>query len=263
MITKYENPKKLNIDEFLDLYKVSKKLKHNLISSGCIKEVDGGVVIEDNGTNIIPFKSKIDIVYEDDSVVVVNKPAGILIHSDGINETDTLLNRVAYHYHGHVDVKVIHRIDYDTTGLVLFSKNALSHAYLNYQMENGLIKKEYECIVHGTFKEKEGIIDKAIGSNRHENNKYLVTKNGKKAITKYKVIACKANKSLLSVEILTGRTHQIRVHMAYINHPICSDKIYYKYEDMPLMLMSKKLTFITPSGFRVVEVEAKEGLKLW
>ena len=263
MIIKFNNPKNLEKTEFIDLFHPGKKIKQELLISDVLTKTIEGFELKDQSSPLIPYKSSIDVLYEDDHVVVVFKPSGMLVHSDGVVTTDTLLNRVVYYYHGKIDVKVIHRIDVDTSGIVLFSKNKLSHAFLNYQMENGLIKKEYTCITHGKFKEQKGIIDKPIGSNRHENNKYLVTKNGKKAITNYEVVESKKDMNLVRVELITGRTHQIRVHMSSINCPYYSDKIYYQDEGMPLQLMSSSISFINPGTFTVTTVNVRKGLELW
>lgn len=263
MIVSFENPKKLNKSDFLDMFHLGKKLKHELLNSDSFIETEEGYNLVCSKSDLIPYKGKITIVYEDEHVIIVDKPSKMLIHSDGVETTNTLLNRVVYYYHGEVDVKVIHRIDYDTSGLVVFSKNPISHGFLNYQMENGLIEKEYLCVTHGKFKLQEGVIDAPIGSNRHKNNEYLVTKNGKKAVTDYKVLESKKDMNLVRAKLRTGRTHQIRVHMKYLNCPIYSDKIYYKDEGIDLKLKSFKVSFISPRGFNVITVEAKEGLELW
>lgn len=263
MIIKYLNPLKYTLDEFLDQFHVSNTLKKQMIKEELIKEVDGNFELIEEGSKLIPFKSNIEVLYEDRDIIAVFKPSGMLVHSDGVTITDTLLNRVVYYFHGKVDVKVIHRIDVETCGVVIFSKNKLAHAYLNYQMENGLIKKEYECITHGKFKLLKGVIDKPIGKNRHENNKYLVLPKGKRAITEYEVINQKNDMNHVRVNLITGRTHQIRVHMLSVSCPIYSDKIYYHYEDMPLMLMSRKVILTSPDGFKKIEISTKKGLGLW
>lgn len=263
MIIRYSNSNNYSIDEFLNQFHVSDILKQQMLAKNIIKEVDGAFEVIEEPSKLIPFKSKIEVLYEDRDIIAVVKPSGMLVHSDGVNTLDTLLNRVVYYYHGKVDVKVIHRIDVETCGVVIFSKNKLSHAYLNYQMENGLIKKEYECITHGEIKNLKGVIDKPIGKNRHANNKYLVTPKGKRAITEYEVINRKKDMNHILVNLITGRTHQIRVHMLSMGCPIYSDKIYYHYEDMPLMLMSRRITLTSSDGFKQIEISTKKGLELW
>jgi len=139
----------------------------------------------------------------------------------------------------------IHRLDYDTSGLVLFGKNPLALAYLSFQMENKQILKKYVAVVTGVFNPLEGTIDLNIGRNRHVNNRYRVSPKGKTAITKYQTLQIGKQKSLVAAEIMTGRTHQIRVHFSYFHHPIIGDKIYGSTQGK-LMLFSQALQFIHP-----------------
>ena len=267
MIVKRQCYKECLIEQFLMELHLPKKLINDLINNKRIvlngniltfgsnikKNEEISIVLDNYDVNdIIPYKYDIKVIYEDSDIIIVNKERGILIHSDG-NTCDTLLNAISYYYRGKDigKIRVIHRIDMETTGIVVFTKNIISYHYLNYQMENGLIKKQYIALVKGVFNSESGVIDYPIGSNRHYNNRYVVSKNGKKAITKYKVIDCKNNISKLLVTIETGRTHQIRVHMAYINHPIIGDSLY--GDGDKLMLHSYLLGFMHPESYKYIE----------
>lgn len=209
--------------------------------------------------DIVPYKKNIDIIYEDDEILLVRKERGILIHSDG-NTSETLLNAVSFYLEKqgfNNKCRVLHRIDLDTTGLVLFSKNLLSYYFINKQMEDEKIKKVYIAIVKGYLEQNSGIIDLPIGKNRHFNNQYIVSKSGKKAYTEYKVLERKNQKTKVEVTIKTGRTHQIRVHFSHINHSLIGDKIY--GDGGKLMLHSHMLGFIHPYSNKYQEFVCKEN----
>lgn len=173
----------------------------------------------------VPFKYDIEVLYEDNDILLVNKPAFMLVHPDG-NSNETLVNAVSYYYKDQdVIFDHLHRLDFETSGIVMFSKNILAHSYLASLFENREIIKRYMCLCHGYFSKTEGVIDKAIGKDRHSNNKQIVFSGGKSASTKYKVLE-NGKISKLMVEIKGGRKHQIRVHMSYIKHPLCGDKLY-------------------------------------
>ena len=189
----------------------------------------------------------IEIVYEDDDILLVNKPAGILIHSDGLS-LETLTSAVNFYLKkkkNFLPAYCIHRLDLETMGLVLFAKNPLALAHLSFQMENMQITKKYVAVVEGIFNPLNGIIDLNIGRNRHINNCYRVASNGKSAVTTYQTLQSSKQKSVVVAEIITGRTHQIRVHFSHLHHPIIGDKIYGKTKGK-LMLFSQALKFIHP-----------------
>lgn len=216
--------------------------------------------MEENHTR--PFSYPLDIVYEDSDFIVINKPPFILIHPDGTDE-ETLSNALSSYYHKTHQpwaVHVVHRLDYETSGLVMFAKHFLSHAYLCHLFFEHKIKKEYICVVHGTFSLKQGKISLPIGKDRHQ-NKQRISKTGKKAETSYTVLDVKENKSLLSVQIEGGRKHQIRVHMASLHHPIVGDKLYGKKEEERLLLHCRKMTFLHPKTLSSFSVEIHEPWK--
>lgn len=185
-----------------------------------------------------------EIIFENSEIICVDKKRPCLVHSDG-NTLDTILNSLICYLKKQNDdsyLRPIHRIDFETLGLCLFSKNILSYNEVMKQFEDETIEKIYLTIVRGTLnKDKE--ITLLIGKNRHKNNTYMVSNNGKIAITYYKPLKAYNNKTLLEVKIKTGRTHQIRVTMAYLKHNIVGDKIYGKDEKESLKLLSYSLIF--------------------
>ena len=212
--------------------------------------------------NFTPSINTIDVVYEDEQILIVNKPSGILIHPDGneIND-DTLVNRVAKYYFDKNDVREVryaHRIDVETSGLVLFCKDFLTHSKINYEVENHIVLREYRALVEGVIKTKKGRINSSIGRDRHVSNKFRVSNSDKSkpSITNYKVVKEKDNISLVSCILETGRTHQIRVHLSSINHPLCGDGLYggRKRKISRVALHSYRIKLINPLTFEEVEV---------
>ncbi len=190
------------------------------------------------------LNKKIKILYEDSEIIAIYKERGILIHSDG-NEKNTLLDDVnAYLYKNGDDsyVRPLHRLDLETCGVVLFSKNVFAHAFISKLLEEGKVYKEYYALVKGVL-EKDGIIDIGIGKDRHNSKKSVAIKSGKSAYTEYVIKKTYNNKTLLKIVIKTGRTHQIRVHMAYIKHPIIGDCLYGENDKNHLMLLCHKMSF--------------------
>lgn len=172
-----------------------------------------------------------DILYEDDHLLIVNKPSGMDTHPNEPGQKDTLANAVAYHFlMNGIETKVrhIHRLDKDTTGAVLFAKHALAGAILDRLLEKRMIKRTYLALVHGRMKKKKGAIDEPIGRDRHHPAKRRVSPTGQTAITDYEVLEYdpKKNMTLVKLQLQTGRTHQIRVHMSHIGFPLAGDKLY-------------------------------------
>lgn len=248
--------------QYLESIHLPNKVINELISNGLVKKIKNKVLFnlsEYDKNDVTSVYCPLNIVYEDNDIIVIKKERGILIHSNG-NRNDTLLNGVSYYLEAKgetLKVRCVHRIDVDTIGLVLFSKNIISYYDLFYQMNNNLIKKKYYAILEG--KVESGEVIAKIGKNRHKNNAYLVTKTGKSAKTLYELIEYKDDRSLVSVTLITGRRHQIRVHMAYIGHPIVGDEIYGHGGE--LMLENYYLKFISPNTQEELEIKIDNELE--
>lgn len=270
-MNKFNVLENITLDKFLESFFVSKSNINKLVNSdyyinGTLtesRELKKGDVVEFNlsildKAYIDTFKYKLDIAYEDEYLLIVNKPIQMLIHPDG-NRNDTLANAVSFYYSINnldISVRAVHRLDYETSGLVVFTKDALSHSFINNQIENRKFIKEYIAILDGSLENNSGILDFPIGRNRHDSKKYLVSKTGKSAITKYQVIERSKNKTKVKIIIETGRTHQIRVHFSHINHPIVGDELYGNV-DKRLYLHASKVSFIHPNTRKQITVNAR------
>ena len=206
---------------------------------------------------LIPEDIPIEIVYEDDDVIIVNKPRGMVVHPAVGNYTGTLVNALLYccknlsSINGVIRPGIVHRIDKDTSGLLMIAKNNVAHNSLAAQLKDHSITRVYEAIVYGNIKEDSGTIDKPIA--RHPQNRLkmaVIAVNSKRAVTHYSVIERYDNFTRVEVRLETGRTHQIRVHMAYKNHPLLGDKVYGikkpKYNIDGQVLHAKTIGFIHP-----------------
>ncbi len=179
--------------------------------------------------DFLPDEKKLDILYEDDYLLIVNKPAHILVHPDDKSKRGTLCNIVSFYYQNKgydYSIKYAHRLDTDTSGILLFAKDMLCAAKLNQLIATHTLKRNYLCFTEGLWQKKCGTIDLPIGMDRHHNQRRRISKTGKKAVTHYEVLKEFGDYSLLKVTLKTGRTHQIRVHMKAMNHPILGDELY-------------------------------------
>ena len=171
-----------------------------------------------------------NVVYEDDCILIVNKPPFLIIHEDCKDKLNTLNNQVAAYYQQtrqNIAVRPIHRLDYETSGLVIYSKCPFFQPFFDYCLSEKKIQRSYYALVKGRLAQKKPFtIDQPIGKDRHVNNKYRVSKTGKPAQTIVTVMQSNPSFSLIRCDLKTGRTHQIRVHLAYLNHPLLSDPIY-------------------------------------
>lgn len=184
--------------------------------------------VEDYG--FIAEEGNLNIVYEDDYLLVVDKPAFMLVHTDGNTNTKTLCNYVAGYYQkkGYdIAVRFAHRLDYETTGLILFCKDWLTVSYIGNLIETHTLRRIYRFFVGGILSQKKGTLRFPIGEDRHHNLRKRVSQTGKSAITHYEVIEEFTDFSLISAQLGTGRTHQIRVHFSHIGHPLWGDELYY------------------------------------
>ncbi|QZX49310.1 RluA family pseudouridine synthase [Mycoplasma sp. E35C] len=214
-----------------DLVKVNNKLinKNNFvlkISDVIDVEYDESV-FNKTKEEILPFKKELNIVYEDDDLIIVNKPTNMLSHPTTHNEPDTLLNCLMYHNNNN-KVYLAHRLDKDTTGLIVATKNFKALEKIQAQISKRTMKRYYLAIVHYPFNELHATINAPIGYLKDHDLKFGVenTKNPKDAITKFYVINQNKKYALIKCELLTGRTHQIRVHMDFIKHNIVNDPLY-------------------------------------
>lgn len=231
------------------LEKLTYRLKENDLLSFKLAPFDG--LVE-------PYDGEIEIVYEDEDFVIVNKPTRLLIHEDG-NTINTLTNRVNNYYNKigyNYPVLPAHRIDFDTSGLVLFAKHFISLAYLSKQFSENQVLKTYIALCDNYFKKPDGIINLKIGKDRHS-NKQIVVESGKEAKTEYFVLEQTNNKSLVKLHLEDGRTHQIRVHLSHIGNPIVGDKLYGKTKASRMMLHATGLKFIHPRNLKQVSFEVK------
>ncbi|MFV4920435.1 RluA family pseudouridine synthase [Lactobacillus delbrueckii subsp. allosunkii] len=198
----------------------------------------------------------LDIVYEDEDVIVVNKPQGMVVHPAAGHPSHTLVNALLYHTRDLADSPegfrpgIVHRIDKDTSGLLMVAKNAAARESLEKQLAAKSNKRQYLAIVHGNFAEEEGTIDSPIGRNPKDRKQMAVVEKGKSAVTHFKVLEQYQGYSLVECQLETGRTHQIRVHMAYIGHPLAGDPLYGPRKTLPghgQFLHAKTLGFEQPS----------------
>ena len=182
--------------------------------------------------NVKPENIPLDIIYEDNDVIVVNKPQGIVVHPAAGHTDHTLVNALLYHTRDLASSPegfrpgIVHRIDKDTSGLLMIAKNAKARESLEHQLATKTNKRLYLAIVHGNFGEESGTIDAPIGRNPHDRKKMGVVETGKEAITHFKVLEQFKNYSLIQCQLETGRTHPIRVHLSYIGHPVAGDPLY-------------------------------------
>lgn len=179
-----------------------------------------------------PENTPLDVVYEDDDLAVINKPKGMVVHPAPGNPSGTLVNALLYRFQtlsgagGEIRPGIVHRIDRMTSGLLVVAKNDFAHEALARQFADHTAHREYLCLVHGNLKEDSGTVDAPIGRHKTDRKRMAVTEDGRRAVTHWHVLERFGTETLLDVRLETGRTHQIRVHMAYIKHPILGDEVY-------------------------------------
>ena len=228
-------------------------------SSYTVKENDLIFIDEDinNEIDIVPENIPLDIVYEDEYLLVVNKPSGMVVHPAPGNYSGTLVNALMYHcnelssVNGNIRPGIVHRIDADTSGLLVVAKNDMVHNDLAKQIAEKSVTRKYVCLVHGIINEDTATIDAPIGRDTNNRKKMCVTgDNSKEAITHIRVMERYKDATLIECVLETGRTHQIRVHMNYINHPVVNDPVYgyNKLDDKEFgqMLHAKEIGFVHP-----------------
>lgn len=218
--------------------------------------------------DILPQDIPLDILYEDEDVIVVNKPKGMVVHPASGHYDNTLVNALLYHckdslsgINGVLRPGIVHRIDKDTTGSVIACKNDFSHQKIAEQLKEHSIVRRYRAICHGVIKEEEGTINAPIGRNENDRKKMSVNeRNGKEAITHFTVLKHFKDYTYIECRLETGRTHQIRVHMASIGHPLLGDEVYSKrkapYNLEGQTLHAYILGFLHPRTGKYIETKA-------
>lgn len=218
-------------------------------------------------TDVLPEDIKLDIVYEDDDIAVINKPQGMTVHPAVGNYTGTLVNALLFHLKnnisdigGEVRPGIVHRIDKDTSGLLVVAKNNKAHLSLAKQIAEKTCKRTYLALVEGVVKENQGVIDKPIGRSTKDRKKMDVVFNGRRAVTHFKVLERFDSSTLMQFDLETGRTHQIRVHSKDMGHPIVGDKAYgfknQKYNLNGQLLHAYKLVLTHPTTKKRMEFVA-------
>ncbi|OHR64998.1 RNA pseudouridine synthase [Bacillus sp. HMSC76G11] len=188
-------------------------------------------LFQDEEFDITPEYMELDLLFEDEHFLIINKPAGMDTHPNDPGQTGTLSNGIAFHFQMQGmsrKIRHIHRLDHDTSGAIVFAKHALSHAILDRLLEERLIKRTYTAIVQGKMKQKKGQIDQPIGKDRHHPVRRRVSPGGQPALTHFKTedYNTRFDVSLVKLQLDTGRTHQIRVHLSHIGYPISGDDLY-------------------------------------
>ena len=221
---------------------------------------------------IVPENIQLNIIYEDDSLLVLNKQKGILTHPTPNNTSCTLVNALLYYGCNLSDIQgderrgIVHRLDKNTSGLILVAKTNKAHLNLQKQIQNKTAKRKYLAVVYGCIQEDSGIINKPLVHHMNKTVKMNVSNEGKEAITHYRVIQRLDDTTLLEVELKTGRTHQIRCHMASMNHPVYGDTLYgakgfksrMNLKTKEQLLMSYYICFTHPISGRIMEFQLSE-----
>jgi 23S rRNA pseudouridine1911/1915/1917 synthase len=241
----------LRLDKFLSEQQIglTRSLAEKYITEGCVKlaekplsksyRVEAGDVLtaeipEPKALDVLPEAIPLDIVYEDSDLLVVNKPKGMVVHPAPGNYTGTLVNALLAYcgdtlsgINGVIRPGIVHRIDKDTSGLLIVAKNDFAHKHLAEQIKVHSFTRIYEAVVHGNLKEDSGTVDEPIGRHPVDRKKMAVTeKNSRNAVTHYHVLMRYQGFTYVRLKLETGRTHQIRVHMAYLGHPVAGDPVY-------------------------------------
>ena len=213
----------------------------------------------------VPQDIPLDVVYEDADVIVVNKPSGMVVHPAPGHPDGTLVNALLYHCAGTLSgiggalrPGIVHRIDRDTSGLIIAAKNDAAHQYLSAQLADHTLARTYECIVVGALREDRGTVNAPIARHPTDRKRMAVVAGGREAVTHWEVIARYPGYTHVRCRLETGRTHQIRVHMAYIGHPILGDTVYGAKKEVPGLtgqcLHAVGLRFLHPRTHEVVEL---------
>ena len=230
------------------------------------------ISMDDEVIDIEPENIPLDIVYEDEYMLVVNKPSGMVVHPGNGNYNHTLVNALMYHcnklstVNGNIRPGIVHRIDADTSGLLLVAKDDNAHNDLAKQISEKSVVRKYVCLVHGVINEDTATIDAPIGRDKNNRKKMCVTgDNSKDAVTNIRILERYSDSTLIECILETGRTHQIRVHMSYINHPVVNDPVYgyNKLDDKEFgqMLHAKEIGFVHPVTKEFMDFKVEPPLR--
>lgn len=278
-----DNDKEIRIDQYLssiEELELTRAKIQKMISCGFIlvndKKIKNSYKVSNNDkvlikeyhedTSIKKEKMPLDIVYEDDDVIVVNKKSGVVVHPSIGNTSGTLVNGLMYYgknlskVNGEFRPGIVHRIDKDTSGLLLVAKNDRAHAVLAEQLKNKTVNRKYVALVSGVINHDTGTIDAPIGRDKNDRKKMAVTsENSKDAVTHFRVLERYKNATLIECKLETGRTHQIRVHMKYIGHPVINDPVYghkKNINNFGQLLHAKTIGFIHPTTGEYMEFDS-------
>lgn len=228
----------------------------------------------DDEIKIQPQNIHLDIIYEDENMLVVNKPSGMLTHPTTIERENTLVNALLYKYgrdnlsdiNGEFRPGILHRLDRNTSGLLMIAKNNKTHEFLSEQIKKHAITKKYRAVIKGEYSKDKDEINLPIGRNPKQPHKMAVIENGKESKTILKVIKRFKEATYIELDLITGRTHQIRVHMSYLKHPIYNDTLYGagegKVKTEEQVLQSFYLRFTKPFGNEIIELEIEPDEKI-
>ncbi len=274
----YNTVRQVVTGKFNISYSLLLKLKKNnkILLNGCSTYLDKEIIdgdsitisidFEEDNSNIVPTKMDLSVLYEDEYLLIIDKPAGIPVHPSIIHFADSLSNGVKYYFNTinlHKKIRPVNRLDRNTSGIVIFAKNEYIHDMLSKQMKNKQFKKEYIAICEGVFDKKQDTINAPIARKADSIIERCVSPNGDVAITHYSVLKvfCKNNEAFseVLVNLETVRTHQIRVHMAYIWHPIVGDSLYGNESDLITRqaLHAYKVEFIHPITSKKLEIQSE------
>lgn len=270
------------IDKYLtkQLKTVSRSKIQNLIAKGHIVvngeeiktnykiETGDKIVVtipEPEPVNVQAQNIPLDIIYEDEDIVLVNKPQGMVVHPGAGNKDGTLVNALLYHIkdlsgiNGKIRPGIVHRLDKDTSGILVVAKNDTAHVHLSEQLQARSMKRKYRTLVHGNLPHEHGTIDAPIGRDPKNRQRNTVTNEGKSAVSHFRVLERFNNYSLLEVSLESGRTHQIRVHLNYIDYPVAGDETYGPRKTLKghgQFLHAHSLEFVHPRTEEVMKFEA-------
>ena len=230
-----------------------------------LKNGDKVLVNHESIDGVLPEKMNLNIVYEDDDVIVVNKPNAMVVHPGAGNKIGTLVNGLLYHtnlsdVNGEVRPGIVHRIDAYTTGLLMVAKNNKAHEFLAKELALKKTYRKYVALVWGVIPNDTGEIDAPIGRSKSDRKKMAIRADGKKAVTHFRVLKRYEKATLIELRLETGRTHQIRVHLDYIGHPIVNDPVYGNrklFDDSGQCLHAKELGFVHPRTLKYMQFDSE------